>query len=124
MMPRSFNMGKLVRWLITESVRREMELEPKRFHRQTQEVRKWRLEVIQRLCYELVLAKQKSVFCTAYADDAIGAFFNGDWEEVKKLIRMIDPEQDGGKYMGSKEQLAHLVPFIDILKISISEVKA
>lgn len=116
--------GKIMRMLIWSHIKREMELEPKRFHRQDRKEQQRRIQLIERLGYELHLAKQESGFCTAYADDIIGEVFNGNLDEVRKLVAILDEEQEESRIFGGPGSLTHLQEFVAVAKAALAETEA
>mgnify|MGYP001104908861 CR=1 FL=1 len=116
--------AKMIRWFITESIKREMRLAPLRFHKQDRKEKQRRLQLIELLGYELHLAKEKSHFCTAFADDIIGEVFDGNWDEVRKLVAMLDEEQEESRLFGGPGSLTHLQEFVAVAKAALTEVEA
>jgi hypothetical protein len=116
--------GKIMRMLIWAHIEREMKLAPLRFHRQDRREKQRRLQLIERLGYELHLAKEKSGFCTAYADDIIGEVFDGNWDEVRNLVAMLDEEQEESRLFGGPGSLTHLQEFVAVAKAALTEVEA
>ena len=112
-----------VQMMIEETVKHEMELEPKRFHRQDVRERRRRIHVVEELFVLLRAAKEESAFATAFAEDAVAAVFNGDMKEAKTLTSMIDPDSDDSRAF-SPGSLEHMRPLVEALKAMLTEVEA
>jgi hypothetical protein len=112
---------KIVEMMLKMVVERELEREPHRFHRQDAQEKRRRLLLIEQLAVELHEAKEKSIFATTFAEDALAAVFNGDWDEVEALRQMIDPNEDRSTIPWEADQLRHLSEFCEILCVARPE---
>lgn len=120
---RKIKMRFFVMWMIAELEKRELELDRKRYHRQDRKEQRRRILQAEELFVRLREVKEESFFCSAFAEDAVVAVFNGDLKEAKTLTEMIDPDHENSKGF-RPGSLEHMRPLVEALKAMLTEVEA
>jgi len=59
---------------------------------QSPEERKFRLKSIIELSVELARAKEKTIFCAAFAEGVIESIIEGDWDDARQGAQMLKIE--------------------------------
>lgn len=107
---------KLMDMMTGMLIERELEREPMRFHRQDRKEKNRRLQMVVQLSIEYWNVTQETNFCSAFALDAIGAVFGGDWKEVGKLADMIDPDKEESRKLFSPTGLEPWRQYVAMLR--------